>query len=129
MNRDPTSTDIVFKAFADETRLRLLNLLRQRELCVCELCEVLGLPQPKASRHLAYLRRAGLVTVRQHGRWKFYALTERPTGLRRNLLECIGTCLGEIDILRGDLERLRGTRPASACKPDTVTASQSRRYP
>ncbi len=65
-----TATPDLFRAFADPTRLRLLNLLLERELCVCDLCAVLDEIQPKVSRHLAYLRRAGLVTVRSDGNWK-----------------------------------------------------------
>ena len=55
-----TPVDLVFRAFSDRTRLRILHLLRGGELCVCDLVKVLDVPQPKASRHLAYLRRAGL---------------------------------------------------------------------
>ena len=58
--------DFMFRAFSDRTRLRILHLLRGGELCVCDLVEVLGVPQPKASRHLAYLRKAGLV-LDMHG--------------------------------------------------------------
>ncbi len=68
------TANTVFRAFADSTRLRLLNLLSEGELCVCELVELLGMVQPKISRHLAYLRRAGLVAVRQEGKWKYYSL-------------------------------------------------------
>ena len=59
MSTTLTMTNTLFRAFEDETRLRLLNLLIEGELCVCELCELLDLDQPKISRHLAYLRRAG----------------------------------------------------------------------
>jgi ArsR family transcriptional regulator len=107
MKKAAGSTNAVFRAFADQTRLRLLNLLLERELCVCELCEVLRLAQPKASRHLAYLRRADLVTVRQAGKWKHYALARRRTGLRRKLLDCMDSCRREIGILRDDLTRLK----------------------
>ena len=109
------STHSIFRAFADETRLRLLNLLLERELCVCELCEVLDLAQPNASRHLAYLRRAGLVTVRQQGKWKHYAVPKRPQGLERTLLHCVRSCLREIDVLQRDLDRLRELEPGERC--------------
>ena len=59
----------VFKACADETRLRLLVLLAERELCVCELVDILEMPQGKISRHLAVLRRADLVADRRDGTW------------------------------------------------------------
>lgn len=109
------STHSIFRAFADETRLRLLNLLLERELCVCELCEVLDLAQPNASRHLSYLRRAGLVTVRQQGKWKHYAVPNRPQGLERTLLHCVKSCLREIDVLQRDLDRLRDLEPGGRC--------------
>jgi ArsR family transcriptional regulator len=109
----------LFGAFANPTRLRILHLLQgQKELCVCDLCEVLGEPQPKVSRHLALLRSAGLVEVRSEGKWKFYALAQASTPLQRTLLRCVRTCLAELDELVTDRERLaalelrlRCTRP------------------
>jgi len=62
----------MLQALGDPTRLRLLNLLRGGEICVCYFVEILGEPQPKVSRHLAYLRRAGLVDVRRDGKWMHY---------------------------------------------------------
>lgn len=108
------TTPDLFRAFADPTRLRLLNLLLERELCVCELCEVLDEIQPKVSRHLAYLRRAGLVSVRRDGKWKHYSVTKKPAGLHRTLLDCVRSCLRELDILRKDLKRLRAL-PKGRC--------------
>ena len=103
---------LMLKAFADPTRLRLLNLLHGGERCVCELVEVIGEPQPKISRHLAYLRRAGLVRARKEGLWVHYRLTE-PTGkLHRRLIECIGGCLAEVAPFRDDLRRLKRGRPS-----------------
>jgi ArsR family transcriptional regulator len=64
--------EVVFKALADKTRLRILALLGSNEVCVCHLHDSLGLPQPTVSRHLAYLRRAGLVAVRRDGVWMHY---------------------------------------------------------
>ncbi len=64
----------MLQALGDPTRLRLLNLLRGGEICVCYFVEILGEPQPKVSRHLAYLRRAGLVDVRRDGKWMHYKL-------------------------------------------------------
>ena len=106
----PVSTNVLFRAFADQTRLRLLNLLLERELCVCELCAVLDEIQPKISRHLAYLRRAGLVTVRQEGKWKYYAIPKRSTGLPRTLLNCVRGCLRGSDLLQEDLSRLKAVQ-------------------
>jgi ArsR family transcriptional regulator len=67
----------IFAALSDPTRLRLLNLMRDHEVCVCDFVEILGQSQPKISRHLAYLRRAGLVCARREGKWMHYRI-ERP---------------------------------------------------
>jgi len=117
MSTTLTTTHTLFRAFADPTRLRILNLLLDGELCVCDLCDVLGVLQPSISRHLAYLDRAGLVTVRQEGKWKYYAVARRPTGLRKTLLECVRGCLREIDELREDRARLKAIRCRGACCP------------
>ena len=99
----------LFAAFANPTRLRILNLLlAEKEICVCDLCAALDLLQPRVSRHLALLRDAGLVDVREAGKWKFYALADPPTSLHRTLLRCVGSCLGEVDDLAADRERLAG---------------------
>jgi ArsR family transcriptional regulator len=67
--------EVIFKALADKTRLRVLALLGNNEVCVCHIHDSLGLPQPTVSRHLAYLRRSGLVTVRRDGVWMHYRVT------------------------------------------------------
>ena len=70
------SMDRFFRAFADHTRLRLLNLMRGDEVCVCFFTEIMGTHQPKISRHLAYLRRAGIVSARREGQWIHYRVME-----------------------------------------------------
>ena len=72
----PFNMDRFFRAFADHTRLRLLNLMRGDEVCVCFFTEILGTHQPKISRHLAYLRRAGIVSARREGQWMHYRIRE-----------------------------------------------------
>jgi ArsR family transcriptional regulator, arsenate/arsenite/antimonite-responsive transcriptional repressor len=69
------SLDLLFRALADPTRLRLLNLIADREICVCYFVEILRTSQPKISRHLAYLRNAGIVAARREGKWMHYRLT------------------------------------------------------
>ena len=64
--------ELLFNALADRTRLRLLSLMGDTEVCVCFFVEVLGVPQPKVSRHLAYLRKAGVVAARREGKWMHY---------------------------------------------------------
>ena len=105
----------LFRAFADPTRLRLLNLLLEGELCVCDLCDVLDLIQPKVSRHLAYLRRVGLVTVRQAGKWKYHSIAKNPTGVQRTLLSCVRTCLRGTDELAADVVRLKKAKLGTRC--------------
>jgi ArsR family transcriptional regulator, arsenate/arsenite/antimonite-responsive transcriptional repressor len=101
------TVDRVFRAFADPTRLRILNLLRGGERCVCELVEALRVPQPKASRHLAYLRRAGLVNVRKQGLWKYYRLAATRDAFHAKLLECLTACASGVPVMNRDLRRLR----------------------
>ena len=71
----PVPLHQLFRALADPTRLRLINLMSEREICVCYFIEVIGAPQPKISRHLAYLRRVGIVAARRDGKWMHYRLT------------------------------------------------------
>ncbi|MBI2788518.1 MAG: helix-turn-helix transcriptional regulator [Elusimicrobia bacterium] len=93
---------LLFKAFADPTRLRLLGLLSGREVCVCDLMAVLGVPQSKVSQHLAFLRAAGLVVFRQEGKWRHYALAKPAGKVHARLVGC----LGEIPGLKRDRARL-----------------------
>ena len=83
MSRTAKPFDLVqlFAALADPTRLRLLNLMNGREVCVCYFVEILKQAQPKISRHLAYLRRAGIVEARREGKWMHYRI-ERPADAR-----------------------------------------------
>ncbi|WP_406693845.1 metalloregulator ArsR/SmtB family transcription factor [Singulisphaera sp. Ch08] len=104
----------LFKAFADPVRLRLLNLLSEdREVCVCHLHEALGLPQPTVSRHLAYLRKHGLVVGRKEGLWVHYRLAKPKSGLHRTLVGSLETCRHELDVLQDDRNRL--IRAVSCC--------------
>ena len=96
----------MFRAFSDRTRLRILNMLRGGELCVCDIVDVLGVPQPKVSRHLAYLRKAGLVSARKDGLWAYYRLTAAKSPFHQKLLECLTCCLQSVPELAGDAERV-----------------------
>lgn len=109
------SPDTLFRAFADRTRLRILRLLTEGELCVCDLMSVLGSPQPFVSRHLGYLRRAGLVTDRRQGLWRYYSLVKPARGLQSRLIDCAAGCVDEIDALKKDRERLRRLRKTGRC--------------
>lgn len=102
---DPSAR--LFKAFADPVRLRLMNLLADREVCVCHLHGALELPQPTVSRHLAYLKKTGLVVGRKDGLWVHYRLSKPAgPGLHRTLLGSIGTCFGDVETFTRDKERL-----------------------
>lgn len=105
----------MFRAFSDPIRLRTLHLLLEGELCVGDLVEVLQVPQPTASRHLRYLRDAGLVEVRRDGRWCFYSLARAGSGFHRRLLDCLRSCFGEVPELAADLERAGRVRAAGGC--------------
>jgi ArsR family transcriptional regulator len=90
-----TSLDHVFGALADETRRRILGLLASGEICVCHIHEALEIPQPTASRHLAHLRKAGLVATRRDGLWVHYRLADLDdpaiAGVLRSALAALST--------------------------------------
>lgn len=109
-----TGVDKIFKAFADETRLRILSLLGRRdELCVCEMIAVLRMGQSKISRHLAYLKKAGLVRDRKQGLWSYYSLTEPRGSFHNRLLACLDECFKEVPVLKKDRDALKTCRPAA----------------
>jgi ArsR family transcriptional regulator len=111
----PADAPDLFRAFADQTRLRLLNLLATGEVCVCDLCAVLGEIQPKVSRHLAYLRRAGLVSVRHDGKWKHYRINPKLGALEKRLVDCVRSCLGDLPPLAEDRTRLENLARRGCC--------------
>jgi ArsR family transcriptional regulator len=111
------SIDLMFRAFSDRTRLRILHVLQGGELCVGDIVEILQAPQPRISRHLAYLRKANLVTVRKTGLWSHYSLTRTKTPFHRKLLECLAKCFGEVPELQADSARAAKTRKSGGCCP------------
>ena len=112
-----TPVDLMFRAFSDPIRLRILHLIQEGELCVCDLVEILRLPQPTVSRHLSYLRKAGLVNVRQQRSWNFYALAPGRSTFHKKLLECLGTCFRDVPELTSDVDRARRVRARGGCCP------------
>jgi len=108
-----TSLETLFKALADRTRLRIVGLLLDGEVCVCHIHESLDIPQPTASRHLAYLRRAGLVEGRKDGLWVHYSLASLQDPVMRTLLQAARHAIGHLDSGKRDRRRLgqRGERP------------------
>jgi len=102
--------DPLFRALADPTRLRLLNLIADREICVCYLVEILRMSQPKVSRHLAYLRRAGIVASRREGKWMHYRLRTPDDEAAAAILREVLRRLQPMPAMRKDVSRL-----TSAC--------------
>ena len=84
----PNDVVTLFQALADRTRLRLLHLMAQGEICVCYFVEVLGESQTKISRHLAYLRRAGVVAARRDGKWMHYRIVRPTDAQQARVLDC-----------------------------------------
>ena len=95
-----------FLALADKTRLRLLNLMRDDEVCVCYFTEVLGESQPKISRHLAYLRNAGIVAARREGKWVSYKIEKPENPLAARVLTDTLEWLRAQDEMREDYAKL-----------------------
>ncbi|BCR03698.1 transcriptional regulator [Desulfuromonas versatilis] len=109
----------MFKALSDETRLRILALLSAGELCVCDLVSILELPQSTVSRHLAYLRNAGLVSDRRQGVWMYYRFAQPAGPLHKDLLELLQHRLSELPLARQDalaLEQLINQKGTAACR-------------
>jgi ArsR family transcriptional regulator, arsenate/arsenite/antimonite-responsive transcriptional repressor len=110
---DLITLEAAFKALGDSTRLRIAHLLDGTEVCVCHVHEALGLSQPKVSRHLAYLRRAGFVTTRREGRWIYYKLSPAATSpLVQRILAATAETLHEVSPCTIDRRRL-----ATRCDP------------
>ncbi|HHB76041.1 MAG TPA: ArsR family transcriptional regulator [Desulfobulbus sp.] len=96
----------IFKALSEEIRLRILALLFHGELCVCDLMEVLEIPQSTISRHLAYLRNAGLVTGERRGKWMYYRLASNAGKPARALLDLLAENLPQLSVINQDHCRL-----------------------
>ncbi|SRR6266545_3725478 len=107
--------EALFKAFADVTRLRILGLLLTGEICVCDIHETLKIPQPKASRHLAYLRRLGLVETRREGLWIHYRLGKPDEPVLAAISDAVRHGLTHIETVNRDAVRLH--RKTGCCVP------------
>lgn len=117
----------LFKTLADETRLRILHLLSRRELCVCQIVEVLGVGQSKASRHLAHLKNAGLVIDRREGLWIHYSLARASGRLHELMIEWLGQAEDEIPMAAADLEALVGLGECSDLCPEHAPSKEGER--
>lgn len=112
--------ELLFKTLSDPTRLRLLNLLAEGELCVCDLHGTLGLDQPKVSRHLARLRSARLVEVARNGKWMHYRLARHGDPLVRNVLAGLRAWMRQHPRLNSE----RGRLEKVCCRNDKTKGRQ-----
>jgi ArsR family transcriptional regulator len=119
----------VFKALSDDSRLRIINLLfYSGELCVCDIEEVMGFTQTKVSRHLAYLRKAGLVDDRKQGLWMLYSIAKPRNEEQRKILDFLSGLLNSNGVARRDAERLASRIRKGCCttysvvKPGSIPA-------
>jgi len=110
----------LFKALADATRLRILALLLTGEVCVCDIHESLKIPQPKASRHLASLRQAGLVDTRRDGLWIHYRLAKLADPVLTAIVDAVRHALTHSETVQRDGERLQKRTGCCVPKPDDV---------
>lgn len=109
----------IYQCFCDRTRLRILNLLTRSPLCVCHFQDILGEPQVKISKHLAYLRSRGIVATKRDQNWIIYSLPKRrPEELERNL-KCLQDCVQTDAVFKNDMEKLFKLAK-SCCKPRSV---------
>ncbi len=117
----------LYECLCDQTRLRIIHLLLGGPLCVCHLQEVLREPQVKISRHLAYLRRRGMVTVERCGQWMIYRLPDKRGPLLEANLACLQECSGEERAFRNDTARLARLKAhlGDAC-PECVRHPEAR---
>src|SRR6202049_2291669 len=115
----PFALDLLFRALADPTRLRLLNLIADKEICVCYFVQILRISQPKISRHLAYLRRAGIVAARRQGRWMHYRLVAPRASAAAAILKETLAHLRQTPEMHADLAKLETSccSPVSAGRP------------
>ncbi|MGA8743164.1 MAG: metalloregulator ArsR/SmtB family transcription factor [Terracidiphilus sp.] len=117
--------ELFFQALGDNTRLRLLNLMGEREICVCYFVEILGQGQPKISRHLAYLRRAGIVEARRDGKWMHYRIVMPPNIGATQVLRQTLAWLKEDRAMQADRARLS----KACCSPAKFSALQGAPLP
>jgi len=115
MAKQLVEMETLFRALADATRLRILGLLLTGEVCVCDIHESLKIPQPKASRHLAYLRRAGLVDTRREGLWIHYRLGKLDDPVLAAIGDAVRHALTHVDVVHRDAERLQ--KRTGCCVP------------
>ena len=127
MKRVSKSVDLarLFAALADPTRLRLLNLMHDREVCVCYFVEILKQSQPKISRHLAYLRNAGIVSARREGKWMHYSIVRPADAQAVAILEVTLSSFKSDRAMQSDLTNLS----RACCEPQRFVTLQGAPIP
>jgi len=134
MSKQLIQMEELFKALADATRLRILGLLLTGEVCVCDIHQSLKIPQSKASRHLAYLRKSGLVQTRREGLWVHYRLDTFADPVLAAITDAVRHGLTHVEAVHHDAERLHkktgccvpsptGVARVSCCAPQPETAT------
>ena len=118
MAKPLTDMETLFKALADATRLRILGLLLTGEICVCDIHESLKIPQSKASRHLAYLRRTGLVDTRREGLWIHYRLGRLADPVLAAVADAVHHALAHTGTVQRDAQRLQKRTGCCVPTPD-----------
>lgn len=121
MSKKEIGLDSLLKTLADRTRLRLLNLIGDHEMCVCFLVEGLQTSQPKISRHLAYLRRSGLVSARREGLWMHYRINRPKDATLAGALDAVLASAARDPEMKRDLARLN----AACCAPKLITLQRA----
>ena len=114
-----------FQALGDRTRLRILNLMGDQEICVCYFVEILGGPQSKISRHLAYLRSAGIVSARRDGKWMHYRICMPPHAGAAQIMRQTLAALKDEKAMQADLGRLS----KACCSPKPIPALEGAPLP
>jgi len=115
----------IYRCFCDRTRLRILHLLAQSPLCVCHFQDILGEPQVKISKHLAYLRAREMVTTKRDQNWIVYSLPRRKADELRRNLKCLQDCVRTDAVFKGDLKKLSRLRK-NCCEPQRLFKRSTR---
>src|SRR5690349_19543693 len=116
----------IYQCFCDRTRLRILHLLTKSPLCVCHFQDILGEPQVKVSKHLAYLRAKGMVVTEREQNWIIYSLPQRPGPPLEKNLKCLQDCVHADATFRRDLEKLKKLGQ-NCCEPRKLLGRRKRR--
>ncbi len=125
-NRHLTQLELIFSALSDGTRLRIINLLRENEVSVQTMERILNEPQPKISRHLAFLRKADIVSTRRDGKWIYYSLNREMDQKSRELIHQVGRNLATDTLLNQEYQELHSNSDVSLHKNKSTSKKSNR---